>query len=191
MLTRQRCSSPPTLVPAAPRAALHELATVEAPEGPAHSLLRQTAGASCSPATRSYTRDRAATLRATSSHGRASTGGSQASSPAHSLAPAGRGRVAAWRGRHNLISRVNSSRLDYRVRRPAESPAPLAPATQRTQGRRRGVLGSLPHPTAPHGRSGTAVMRRARPASGGAPDTAAVSQIPARSLGYQRGISAD
>ena len=32
-------------------------------------------------------------------------------------------------------------------------------------------------------------MRRARPASGGAPDTAAVSQIPARYLGYQPGIS--
>ena len=82
-----------------------------------------------------------------------------------------------------------SNRQSKTNRRPAESPAPLAPATQRTQGRRRGVLGSLPHPTAPHGRSGTAVMRRARPASGGAPDTAAVSQIPPRYLGYQPGIS--
>ena len=82
-----------------------------------------------------------------------------------------------------------SNRQSQTNRRPRRSTAPRAPATQRTQGRRRGVLGSSPRPTAPHGRSGTAVMRRARPASGGAPDTAAVSQIPPRSLRYQRGIS--
>ena len=52
--------------------------------------LRQTAGAPCCPATRSYTRDRAAALRATCSHGRASTGGSQKlARPRVRAAPAG------------------------------------------------------------------------------------------------------
>jgi hypothetical protein len=88
------------------------------------------------------------------------------------------------------LQSIESNPQSQTNRRPAaESPAPLAPATQRTQGRQRGVLGSSPRPTAPDGRSGTAVVRRARPASGGAPDTAAVSQIPPRSLRYRRGLS--
>ena len=73
-------------------------------------------------------------------------------------------------------------------RRPAESPraAPLAPATQRTQGRRKGVLGSAPRPTAPDGRSDGAVTRRAPPASPARPENGPFSRRTADSPGERR-----